>query len=267
MTLEFLDPNTYTFAGGLPVKSGRDLIIPDSIVLSQTMLIKWQIRQLVKGATIEQIPPATLSAVLEIPGMGVLDRSDSEIQASQQGKDVVQIWTIDPSLPYKITFSGVSDLVANSVLEFYSSSLSMAEISNPASGAVDLSAVTAAITAASATEVAATQALQAATAKKVTRIAESVYNATQWSNAPGAHMAIPPDPNAIAIVLLNTSNRPVYWDLFYDINAKTPAPQYDNVMPAGGSIRIKEEEASAGVLLYTIGGSAAVATVNVNVEK
>jgi hypothetical protein len=57
MTLEFLDPNTYTFAGGLPVQSGRDLIIPDSLILSPTMLIKWQIRQLVKGATIEQIPP------------------------------------------------------------------------------------------------------------------------------------------------------------------------------------------------------------------
>jgi hypothetical protein len=124
MTLEFLNPNTYTFAGGLPVKSGRDLIIPDSIVLSQTMLIKWQIRQLVKGATIDQIPPAILSTSLEIPGLGTLSHDEQQIQPSQQGKDVVQFWHIDPSLPHKIKFSQVSDLVTNSVLEFYSSSIS-----------------------------------------------------------------------------------------------------------------------------------------------
>jgi hypothetical protein len=123
MTLEFLNPNTYTFAGGLPVKSGRDLIIPDSIVLSQTMLVKWQIRQLVKGATIEQIPPAILSTSLEISGLGTLSHDEQQIQPSQQGKDVVQFWHIDPSLPYKLKFSGVSDLVANSVLEFYTSSI------------------------------------------------------------------------------------------------------------------------------------------------
>jgi hypothetical protein len=124
MALEFLNPNTYTFAGGLPVKSGRDLIIPDSIVLSQTMLIKWQIRQLVKGATIEQIPPAILSTSLEIPGLGTISQDAQQIQPSQQGSDVVQFWYIDPSLPHKIKFSQVSDLVNNSVLEFYSASIS-----------------------------------------------------------------------------------------------------------------------------------------------
>lgn len=266
MTLEFLDPNTYTFAGGLPVKSGRDLIIPDSIVLSQTMLIKWQIRQLVKGATIEQIPPATLSAVLEIPGMGVLDRSEAQILPSQQGKDVVQLWTIDPSLPYKIIFSGVSDLVTNSVLEFYSSSLSMAEITNPASGAIDLSVVTAAIAAGSAAEVAATQALQAATTRKVTKIIESVYTAAVWTNAPSAHIAVAPDPNNLAIILLNTSSKSVYWDLYADINTKTAAPQFDNVMPPGGSIRLKDDESILGVLLYTLNGSGG-ASVSINQER
>ena len=44
MTLEFLDFNTYTFVGGFTVQRGKDLIIPDSLVLSQTMLIKWQIK-------------------------------------------------------------------------------------------------------------------------------------------------------------------------------------------------------------------------------
>ncbi len=259
MTLEFLNPNTYTFAGGIPVRQGKDLVIPDSIVLSQTMLIKWQIRQLVKGATIDQIPPATLSAVLEIPGMGVLDRSDAQILASQQGKDVVQLWTIDPSLPYKITFSDVSDLVTNSVLEFYSSSLSMAQVTNPSSGSIDLSAVTAAIASASAAEI-------AASTKKITKIVEAVYPAAVWSNNPASHIALNPDATNMAIVLTNTSNKSVYWDLYVDINTKTSAPQYDNVMPPGGSVRIDGEESSAGVLLYMIGGSG-TASVAISVER
>jgi hypothetical protein len=255
MTLEFLNPNTYTFAGGFPVKSGRDLIIPDSIVLSQTMLVKWQIRQLVKGATIEQIPPATLSAVLEIPGMGVLDRSDSQIQPSQQGKDVVQLWTIDPSLPYKITLSGVSDLITNSVLEFYSSGLSMAITNNIGGTTVDMTAVTAAIAAGSAAQVAATQAAQAAQTRKVQTIVESTYNATVWSNTPANHVATPPDPNRLAIILVNTSSKRVYFDLFTNIANKATTPQYDSYMEAGGTISVGPDEAGLGVMLYALTGT------------
>lgn len=266
MTLEFLDPNTYTFAGGLPVKSGRDLIIPDSIVLSQTMLIKWQIRNLAKGATIEQIPPATLSAVLEIPGMGVLDRSDAQILASQQGKDVVQLWTIDPSLPYKITFSDVSDLVTNSVLEFYSSSLSMATINNPSGDNIDLSAVTAAIAAGSAAQVAAIQTAQAQGNQKVTKIIESIYRAAVWTGNAGDHIAVDPDAGNMRITLLNTGTKDVYWDTFIDIGSKTNVPQYDNVMKPKGSITIEGDESSVGLLLYTIGGTQ-TSDVQVNIER
>jgi hypothetical protein len=266
MALEFLDPNTYTFAGGVPVKSGRDLIIPDSIVLSQTMLIKWQIRQLVKGATIEQIPPATLSAVLEIPGMGTLDRSDAQIQASQQGNDVVQLWTIDPSLPYKITFSDVSDLVANSVLEFYQSSLSMATINNPSNDSFDMSAVTAAISQGAAAQVEAIQIAQAQNSQKVTKIIESVYPATIWSNNPSNHVAVDPDPGNMRIVLLNTGNQDVYWDTFIDIGSKGSTPTYDNVMKAKGSITIDGDESSVGLLLYKLGGSPTT-DIQVNIER
>lgn len=140
MTQGFLDFNSYTFAGGFTVQRGRDLIIPESLVLSQTMLVKWQIRQLAKGVTIDQIPPAVLSASLEIQGLGVLNHADHQILPSQQGRDIVQLLTIDPSLPHQLKFSQVSDLVTNSVLEFYSSSvpefyssnLSMSTTNNPA---------------------------------------------------------------------------------------------------------------------------------------
>ena len=163
------------------------------------------------------------------------------------------------------------------ILEIYfdpNTNLSMAEINNPAVGAVDLSAITAAIAAGSAAEVAATQSLQAQLGRKVGKIIESFYPATVWTNAPASHIAIAPDPNNLAVVLLNTSNKPVYWDLFIDINAKTQTPQYDNVMPPGGSIRLKEEESSAGVLLYTLpgngtgGGTAnSTASVSINIER
>jgi hypothetical protein len=255
MSLGFLDFNSYTFVGGFTVQRGKDLIIPDSLVLSQTMLVKWQIRQLAKGVTIDQIPPAILSASLEIQGLGTLNHDEHQIIASQQGQDVVQLWTIDPSLPHLLKFSQVSDLVTNSVLEFYSSNLSMAVTNNPSNTTVDLSAVTAAIASSSAAEIAATQALQAAETRQVKKIVESTYNTTVWSNTPVNHAAIQPDPLRMGIVLVNTGNKPVYFDLFIDIATKTPVPQYDNVMQPGGSVTIGIDEAASGVLLYGIGNN------------
>ena len=265
MTQRFLDPNCYTFAGGFIVPLGKDLIIPDSLILSQTMLVKWQIRQLIKGATIDRIPPAVLSAVLEIPGLGILNHADYQIVPSQQGRDIIQLLTIDPSLPHQLKLSQVSDLVTNSVLEFYSSNLSMSVTNNPSNVAVDLSAVTAAIAAGSAAEIAATQALQAAEVRQVRKIIESVYNSTVWSNNPSNHIAIQPDTGRMGVVLLNTSNKPVYFDLFIDLSTKGNAPQYDNVMAPGGSVTLGIDEAAAGVLLYCIGGSGNAA-VSINLE-
>jgi hypothetical protein len=267
MSLEFLDPNTYTFAGAVPVGKGRDLIIPESIILSQTMLIKWQIRQLVKGATIDQIPPATLSAVLEIPGMGVLDRTDAQIQASQQGKDVVQLWTIDPSLPYKITFSDVSDLVANSVLEFYQSSLSMSTINNPSETTVDMSAVTTAITDAAAAQVAAIQQSSAIENRKVEKIIDDTYTAVVWSSNAENHIALQPDRDILRIVLTNIGTKNVYFDTFMDIGSKASTPQYDSFMAPKGVVTIEGNESSVGVLLYTIGAASSTSDVLISLER
>jgi hypothetical protein len=130
MNLAYLDPKNYTFAGGFTVQSNKDLVIPDSLVLAQNMLVRWQIRQMVKGATIDQIPPATLSTSLEIPGLGVLNHLDYQISASQQGRDIVQLIALNPSLPQKIKLSQVSDLVTNSVLEFYSANYPIIQIPN-----------------------------------------------------------------------------------------------------------------------------------------
>lgn len=264
MTLGFLDFNTYEFVGGYTVQRGKDLTIPDSLVLSQTMLVKWQIRQLVKGATIDKVPPAILSASLEITGLGVLSVDNREIYASQQGKDVVQLWTIDPSLPHLLKFSQVSDLVANSVLEFYSSNLSMAIVNNPAVG-TDMTAVTAAIAASSASEIAATQAASAISNRKVVSIVESTYTATIWSSIANNHIALPPDPLRLAIIITNTSNKRVYFDLFTNIANKSANPQYDTYVEPGGNLNVEAQEAVLGVMLYCIGGSGN-ALVNINVE-
>lgn len=266
MALEFLDFNTYTFVGGFTVQRGKDLIIPDSLVLSQTMLVKWQIRQLAKGVTIDQIPSAILSASLEIPGLGVLNHTDTEISASQLGKDVVQLWTIDPSLPYRIKFSGVSDLVTNSVLEFYSSDLSMAITNNIGGTTVDMTAVTAAIAAGSAAQVAATQAAQAAQTRKVQTIVESTYQAAVWSGTAANHVAITTDLNRMGIILVNTSSKRVYYDTYSNISTKGTTPQYDSFMEPNGVINVEEDEAILGVLLYTIGGSG-TASVLINLKS
>jgi hypothetical protein len=267
MTLGFLDFNSYTFVGGFTVQRGKDLIIPDSLILSQTMLVKWQIRQLVKGATIEQIPPAILSASLEIQGLGVLSTATDEIYPSQQGKDVVQLWTIDPSLPYLLKFSQVSDLVTNSVIEFYTSSLSMATVNNPASNIVDMSPVMAAITASSAAQVSAIQASQAATTRKVASISELTYSANVWSGTPSGHVAVNPDPQRLGIIITNTSNKRVYFDLFTNITNKGSSPQYDTFAEPGATINVDAVEAVLGVMLYLIGGSGPAAVVSISLES
>lgn len=146
------------------------------------------------------------------------------------------------------------------ILEIYfdptiSTQSNMAIVNNPSSNPIDFSAVTAAIAASSAAEIAATQALQAAETRQVRKIVESTYNASTWTNAPANHVAIVPDPTRMGIVLLNTSNKNVYYDLFIDIALKTNTPQYDNVIAPNGSVTFGVDEAASGVLLYCIGGS------------
>jgi hypothetical protein len=130
MNRAYLDPKNYTFAGGFTVQSNKDLVIPDSLVLAPSMMVRWQIRQMVKGVTIDQIPPATLTSSVEIDGFGVLQGQDQQILASNDGKKRVQLITLDPSLPLKILFHQVSDLVTNSVLEFYSATYPIIYIPN-----------------------------------------------------------------------------------------------------------------------------------------
>jgi hypothetical protein len=254
MTLEYLDPSSYTFVGGFTVQNKRDLTIPESLVLSQTMLVKWQIRNLAKGVTIDRIPPAYLSSSLEIPGLGVLDGEDYQIVASQQGRDRVQLITLDPSLPHKFLFHQVSDLVTNSVLEFYTSDLGISENMSTTSNPInfDLSAVTNAIAAGTAAQVAATQAATQAANKTVQRLVESTYAPIAWIGA-NKHIAVTVDATRMATEIFNNGTIPVYFDLFLDINAKASTPQMDNVIQPGGQTRIDAAEGNMGVLLYTVG--------------
>jgi hypothetical protein len=262
MTLEYLDPKSYTFAGGFTVQNKRDLTIPESLVLSQTMLVKWQIRNLAKGVTIDQIPPAYLSSSLEIPGLGVLDGVDHQISASQQGRDRVQLITLDPSLPHKFLFHQVSDLVTNSVLEFYTSDLGITEnmstTSNPIN--LDFSAVTNAMAASTAAQVAAIQ----STNKTVQRLDESTYAPGNWVSA-NKHIAVRVDSTRMATEIFNNGTVPVYFDLFLDVNTKAATPQMDNVIQPGGQTRIDAAEGNMGVLLYTM-GSRTAGSVLINQE-
>jgi hypothetical protein len=266
MTQAYLDPNSYIFVGGFTVQNKRDLIVPESLALSQTMLIKWQVRNLAKGATIEQIPPATLSAVLEIPGMGQLEAVTFSVSPSQQGRDRVQLISLDPTLPYKITFSDVSELVTNSVLEFYTSTIDMGEFSNPVNVTTDFSPVIAAIGANSAAEIAAMTTQTAAATRKVVSEAESSYTATVWSNRPSNHVAVPPDPTRFGGSFYNTGSKPLAVDKFLDLTTKTEAMQADGLIQPGGTYTFKVDEAHMGYLIYALtnGGTT---TVAINLQK
>jgi hypothetical protein len=266
MTLEYLDPKSYTFEGGFTVQNKRDLTIPESLVLSQTMLVKWQIRNLVKGVTIDQIPPAILSSSLEISGLGVLDGDEYQIAASQQGRDRVQLITLDPSLPHKFLFTEVSDLVTNSVLEFYTSTLTMGSFNNPVNVTTDLSPVVSAIAAGSAAEVAAIAAQTAAATRQAVKELESIYTATVWSNVPGNHIAVPPEAGRMGGSFLNTGTKPIAVDKFVDIATKTAAAQYDGTIQPGGTYNFGIGEETMGYLLYALtpGGTT---TVAINLER
>ncbi len=163
-----------------------------------------------------------------------------------------------------------------------SMSLSMATINNPSSGAVDLSAITAAISAGSAAEVAAINdsrtssetkldALyqqQGRVNRKVAQVLDSNPEVTGWSQNPSNHIVWPPDSNVdtLAIEILNTSDTNIYWDTFIDIRNKTSTPHFDNVMSPGGSIRFDGAESSIGLMLYQLSPGAEVVTVSMNIQ-
>jgi hypothetical protein len=255
MTLEYLDPSSYTFEKGFTVQNKRDLTIPESLVLSQTMLVKWQIRNLAKGVTIDQIPPAYLSSSLEIPGLGVLDGVDHQISASQQGRDRVQLITLDPSLPHKFLFHQVSDLVTNSVLEFYTSDLEMATFNNPVNISTDLSPVVNAIAAGSAAQVAAAQAIATSPGLVTKRLVEVPYAPIPWSGRPKDHVAVTPDPARIGGSIFNSTKNPIAVDQYLDLATKGSSPQHDGIIQPGGSYDLTAIDAAMGVMLYTLDGS------------
>jgi hypothetical protein len=255
MNQAYLDPNSYTFAGGFTVSKGKDLVIPESLVLSQTMLVKWQIRNLAKGGTIDQIPPATLSASLEIAGLGVLEADDYQIAPSQQGRDRVQLITLDPSLPHKFLFHQVSDLVLNSVLEFYTSDLAMATFNNPVNVSTDLSPVVNAIAAGSAAQIAAAQSIATSPGVTVKRLVEVSYTPIPWSGTAKNHIAVVPDPTRIGGSIFNSTNKPIAVDQYLDITTKSGSPQTDGIIQPGGSYDLGATDAGMGVMLYTLDGS------------
>jgi hypothetical protein len=143
---------------------------------------------------------------------------------------------------------------------------SMVAINNP-SGEIDFSAVTAAITAGSAAQVAAIQQAALEANKVVDEVIDNLYTAVVWSNNPQNHIGVQPDSNNLRIALLNTGTKDIYWDTFVDIGSKATTPQYDNVMKPKGSITIEGNEASVGVLLYTLGGASFTSDVSISIER
>lgn len=143
----------------------------------------------------------------------------------------------------------------------------MATVNNPASNIVDMTPVMAAITASSTAQIAAIQASQAATTRKVASISELTYSANVWSGTPSGHVAVNPDPLRLGIIITNTSNKRVYFDLFTNIANKGSSPQYDTFAEPGATINVEAEEAVLGVMLYLIGGTSPAAVVSISLES
>jgi hypothetical protein len=265
MIRELLNPNNYALAFSFNVSGNKELIIPDEVSLSPTMLVRWRILNLARGEKIEFIPDADLAIGLEIVGMGKFKFSSYQLKPSIQGDEKVQLISLTPYLPYKMSISNVSNSVVNSIIEFYTSNI-MGDFNNPVSVTTDLSPVIAAIASGSAAEVAAIQAQTAMQNRQVQNEAESEYTPTVWSNTPANHVAVPPDSRRIGGSFYNNGNKPLAIDKFLDIGTKTAAMQADGLLQPGGTYNFKPEEAAMGYLIYALtpGGSPKVA---MNLQK
>ncbi len=126
----------------------------------------------------------------------------------------------------------------------------MSNTTNPIN--IDLSAVTNAIAAGTAAQVAATQSVAQAANKTIQRLVESAYVPAVWVSA-DKHIAVAVDAARISTEIFNNGTVPVYFDLFLDINAKAKTPQMDDVIQPGGKTRIDGVEGNMGVLIYTVG--------------
>jgi hypothetical protein len=221
---------------------------------------------LAKGVAIDSIAPATLTAVLEIPGMGEFDPIKFSIAPSNQGRKRVQMIVLDPSLPYKINLNNIDDSVMNSVLEFYTSDINMGQFNNPVQVTTDFTPVIAAISASSATETAAIQAQTAAANRKVVSETETEYIPNVWSNKPSDHVAVAPDPTRFGGSFYNSGNKAVAIDKFLDIATKTAAMQADGLLQPGGTYTFQTDEAHMGYLIYMLNGGGAP-KVAINLQK
>jgi hypothetical protein len=142
----------------------------------------------------------------------------------------------------------------------------MGSFNNPVNVQTDLSPIISAITATSASEIAATQDLKATVSRKTALETEFTFTPLVWSNNAANHIVLPPDATRFGGSFLNTGNKAIAVDKYLDIATKTSAPQYDGLIQPGGTYNFTVEEANMGYLLYslTAGG---ILSIAVNVEK
>jgi hypothetical protein len=127
-----LNPVNYSHVGAFNIpNNGKDLLIPPRTNLAPTMLVRWQINQMVRGGDISQVSHAQLISEIEVHGYGVLESSTFDIPPSDFKTKRIQIVHLNLELPQKISFRIPPDGILNSIIEFYAYTREEPEIYTP----------------------------------------------------------------------------------------------------------------------------------------
>jgi hypothetical protein len=119
LNLSLLDPQNYAHVGSYIVPVGKDLILPQRVELSDTMMIRWTINHLAKDVDFLQLGSGLLISEIEIMGYGIIESATFDIPPSNFQTKRVQLINLDLQVPQKLTFRSPSTSILNSVLEFY----------------------------------------------------------------------------------------------------------------------------------------------------
>lgn len=119
LNLSLLNPQNYAHVGSYIVPIGKDLILPQRVELSDTMMIRWTINHLAKDVDFLQLDSGLLISEIEIMGYGIIESATFDIPPSNFQNKRVQLVNLDLQVPQKLTFRSPSTSILNSVLEFY----------------------------------------------------------------------------------------------------------------------------------------------------
>lgn len=240
MDRNHLNPANYRSVGSFIVTSGKDCPIPARIELSDTMLIRWQVNQMVRGYDLSQIDDGLLVSEVEIKGFGIVRSQGFTIPASDRRVKRVEIVELDLSLPQTLSFRPPAVGVSNSTLEMYAyigDDLDLFDermpTNNPAVFDPSLIAQGMAIT------------NQANTANNTK---DTSYTVKAWSGNMANHVALAANPARLGVKIYNSGNNRIYLDIGSPDGKQFG--NYDDVIEKGGTYYSTNTDRALPLNLY-----------------